>query len=224
MKSSGIRDPEFVLYGYFRSSAAFRVRIAFNLKGIVPQLEFVHLLKDGGRHHTAGYNALNPQELVPTLVHEGHVIGQSLAIIEYLDELVPEPPLLPGTAAERARVRQIALAIACDIHPVNNLRVNLYLRDALGAGEAARVAWQQHWIALGFSALETLLASSPETGAFCHGDLPTLADVCLIPQMANARRVSLDLAPYPTLLRIEAQALALPAFAAALPQNQPDAE
>ena len=224
MKSSDIRDPDFVLYGYFRSSAAFRARIAFNLKGIAPEQRHVHLLKEGGAQHQADYRALNPQELIPTLVHDNRTMGQSLAIIEYLDEIVPEPPLLPGTPAERARVRQIAFAIACDIHPVNNLRVNLYLRDCLGVDEAGRAEWQQHWIALGFGALESLLATSPETGEFCHGDRPTLADICLIPQMANARRVDLDLSPYPTLLRIEGHALAQPAFDAALPRNQPDAE
>ncbi len=224
MTSSVTRDRDFVLYGYFRSSAAFRARIALNLKGIAPELRFVHLLRNGGEQHASGYHTINPQELIPTLVHDGHAIGQSLAIIEYLDEVKPEPPLLPRDALGRARVRQIAYAVACDIHPVNNLRVNLYLRDRLGADETTRVEWQRHWIALGFAALETLLSQSPETGLYCHGDMPTLADICLIPQMANARRVDLDLAPYPTLLRIEAQALAHPAFDAALPKNQPDAE
>jgi len=212
------------LYGYFRSSAAFRTRIALNLKGIKPRQEFVHLLKDGGKQHTAEYKSVNPQQIIPTLVHDGHVIGQSLAIIEYLDEIVPEPPLLPKDAAGRARVRQLAYVVACDIHPVNNLRVNNYLRDNLGAGDDARLDWNKHWIALGFEALESLLSGSRDTGKFCHGDAPTLADICLIPQMTNARRVHLDLAPYPTLLRIEAHALSHPAFDAALPKNQPDAE
>ncbi|HEY2445413.1 MAG TPA: maleylacetoacetate isomerase [Rhizomicrobium sp.] len=216
--------PDFVLYGYFRSSAAFRVRIAFNLKGIVPELRFVHLLKGGGEQHRAEYGAVNPQELIPTLVHDGHAICQSLAIIEYLDEIVPEPPLLPGDAAGRARVRQIAQSIACDIHPLNNLRVNFWLRDHLHASEELRLEWQQHWMSLGFAALEKLLAHSPQTGTLCHGDAPSLADICLIPQLANARRVHLDLSPYPALLRIEEHALALRAFDAALPKNQPDAE
>jgi maleylacetoacetate isomerase len=220
---SSAPKPDFTLYGYFRSSAAFRARIALNLKGIRPELKFVHLLKDGGQQHAAGYRSVNPQAIIPTLVHDGHTIGQSLAIIEYLDEIVPEPPLLPKDAAGRARVRQLADVVACDIHPVNNLRVNDYLRDTLGVGDEARLAWNKHWIALGFSALEEFL-QSPDTGKFCHGDRPTLADICLIPQMANARRVHLDLAPYPTLLRIEATALAHPAFDAALPKNQPDAE
>lgn len=215
---------EFVLYGYFRSSAAFRVRIALNLKGITAEQRSVHLLKDGGEQHKPDYKSLNPQELVPTLVHNGHAIGQSLAIVEYLDEIMPEPPLLPAAPLARARVRQIAYAIACDIHPLNNLRVLLHQRDAYGLREEARAEWQRHWIAKGFAALETLLASSPETGRYCHGDTPTLADVCLVPQIANARRVELDLAPYPTLARIEVHALAHPAFEAALPKNQPDAE
>ncbi len=216
--------PDFTLYGYFRSSAAFRARIALNLKGIVPETKFVHLLKDGGQQHAPGYARVNPQELIPTLLHDGHTIGQSLAIIEYLDEVHPEPPLLPRDPAGRARVRQLACAVACDIHPVNNLRVLLHLRDTFGADEPTRAEWQRHWIALGFAALETLLAGSPDTGKFCHGDTPTLADICLIPQMANARRVNSDLAPYPTLVRVEETALAHSAFDAALPKNQPDAE
>jgi maleylpyruvate isomerase len=217
-------DNDFTLYGYFRSSAAFRARIALNLKGIKPEMKFVHLLKDGGRQHDPDYARVNPQELIPTLVHDGHTIGQSLAIVEYLDEVHPEPPLLPRDAAGRARVRQLAYAIACDIHPVNNLRVLLHLRDAFGVDEPGRAEWQRHWISLGFAALETLLFGASDTGKFCHGDTPTLADICLIPQMANARRVNTDLAPYPTLTRIEATALAHPAFDAALPGNQPDAE
>jgi maleylpyruvate isomerase len=220
---SSATKADFILYGYFRSSAAFRARIALNLKGIVPELKFVHLLKGGGQQHAPDYRKVNPQAIIPTLVHDGHTIGQSLAIIEYLDEIVPEPPLLPKDAAGRARVRQLADVAACDIHPVNNLRVNNYLRDTLAIGDEARLAWHRHWIALGFEALETLL-QSPDTGKFCHGDTPTLADICLIPQMANARRVNTDLSPYPTLTRIESIALAHPAFDAALPGKQPDAE
>lgn len=208
------------LYTYFRSSAAFRVRIALNLKGLKPEQVSVHL-----RHkdqYTDEYRNLNPQALIPTLVHDGHVIAQSLAIIEYLDEIVPEPPLLPADPPGRARVRQIAYAVACEIHPLGNLRVQNYLRDTLGRSEAEVTAWHRHWIALGFAAIETLVADA--SGRFCHGDRPTLADICLIPQMANARRADLDLAPYPTLLRIETAAFALPAFVDALPKNQPDAE
>ncbi|MBV9991976.1 MAG: maleylacetoacetate isomerase [Alphaproteobacteria bacterium] len=216
--------PRVVLYGYFRSSAAFRARIALNLKGIAPETRYVHLLKDGGQQHAAEYKALNPQELIPALVHDGHTITQSLAIIEYLDEIAPEPPLLPADPLGRARVRSIAYQIACDIHPLNNLRMLQYLKRTLSQDDAAVAAWQRHWIATGFAALEAQLARDEETGAFCHRDTPTMADVCLIPQMANARRVELDLAPYPTLARIEAAALAHPAFDAALPKNQPDAE
>jgi maleylacetoacetate isomerase len=217
-------NADFVLYGYFRSSAAFRARIALNLKGIEPELRFVHLLKDGGQQHNPDYKALNPQELIPALVHDGHLITQSLAIIEYLDEIAPEPPLLPKDALGRARVRAIAYAVACDIHPVNNLRVNQYLKRTFNADGDAQIAWQRHWIGLGFDALETMLSSSKETGKFCHGDAPTIADICLIPQMANAKRVHLDFTPYPTLARIESHALTHPAFVAALPANQPDAE
>ena len=217
-------SPDFVLYSYFRSSAAFRARIALNLKGIVAEQRFVHLLRGGGAQHDAEYRTINPQELVPTLVHEGHSIGQSLAIIEYLDEIRPEPPLLPTEPFARARVRQIAYAIACDIHPLNNLRVLLHLRDKFGADEVQRTDWQRHWMEKGFAALESLIGSSRESGQYCHGDTPTLADICLIPQMANARRVALDLASYPVLAAIEVHALAHPAFDAALPKNQPDAE
>lgn len=215
---------EFALYGYFRSSAAFRVRIALNLKGISAEAIPVHLLRGGGEQHGKTYMALNPQGLVPALMHDGHVIAQSLAIIQYLDEIRPEPPLLPREPLARARVRRIAYAVACDIHPLNNLRVLLYLRDRFDADEATRADWQRHWMAKGFAALETLVATSPETGAYCHGDAPTLADICLVPQLANARRVEFDLSPYPTLTRIEAHALSHPAFEAALPKNQPDAE
>ncbi|HEX3754813.1 MAG TPA: maleylacetoacetate isomerase [Rhizomicrobium sp.] len=215
---------DFALYGYFRSSAAFRVRIVLNLKGLQAHPRFVHLLKDGGQQHQDAYKTVNPQELIPTLLHDGQAIGQSLAIIEYLDETVPQPPLLPRDAAGRARVRQIALAIACDIHPLNNLRVLQYLRHRLGAGDTVRADWQQHWIAAGFSALEAMAARDGLAGRFCHGDAPSLADVCLIPQMANARRIQMNLSPYPTLRRIEDAAYGLPAFIAARPENQPDAE
>lgn len=206
------------LYTYFRSSAAFRVRIALNLKGLTPRLAFVHLRQH--RQYADEYRRLNPQGVVPTLVHEGRALGQSLAIIEYLDEIVPAPPLLPPDPYGRARVRQIAYAVACDIHPFGNLRVREHLRDIMGHSESELVEWQRHWIALGFGAIEQLV----DGDRFCHGDAPTLADVCLIPQLYNARRVGLDLAPYPSLVRIEAAALGLAAFADARPENQPDAE
>ncbi len=197
----------FTLYSYFRSSAAFRVRIALNLKGIAPDYRFVHLLKDGGEQHAADYTRLNPQELVPTLLHDGRAIGQSLAIMEYLDEIKPSPPLLPHDALGRARVRQLAYAIVCDIHSLNNLRVLNYLREPLGHSRDEVIAWMTHWIDLGFAALETMLVGSRETGRFCHGDAPTLADVCLVPQMANARRGRTNLDAFPTLKRIEAACL-----------------
>ena len=210
---------DFTLYGYFRSSAAFRVRIALHLKGIKPDQRFIHLRKND--QFTADYTKLNPQHLIPTLVHGPHAIAQSLAIMEYLDEVQPEPPLLPRDAIGRARVRALSLAIACDIHPLNNLRVLRHLSD-MGVGEAERTKWQQHWIMEGFTALEQELAS--RAGRFCHGNGPTMADCCLIPQMANARRVDLDLSPYPSLLGIEQACYALPAFTDARPENQPDAE
>jgi maleylacetoacetate isomerase len=215
---------EFALYGYFRSSAAFRARIALNLKGIVPELRFIHLLRNGGEQHTPEYKAINPQALIPALAHGGHLITQSLAILEYLNEIVPEPPLLPADPYGRARAREIAYVAACDIHPVNNLRVGLYLKNKLDVSDDDVVRWQRHWIRTGFAALETMLATSGPTGAYCHGDTPTIADIVLIPQVANARRVKLEIEAWPTIARIEATALAHPAFEAALPKNQPDAE
>jgi maleylacetoacetate isomerase len=212
------------LYTYFRSSAAYRVRIALALKGLQADHRFVHLLRDGGQQHSERYKSINPQQLVPTLVENRHAIAQSLAIIEYLDETHPDPALLPKDALGRARVRQIANVIACDIHPVNNLRILQYLKHRLAMSEDRRAEWQRHWIAQGFTALESLLVQSGDTGAWCHGSAPTLADICLIPQMANARRVALDMSAYPTLRRIEQTALAHPAFVAAQPNKQPDAE
>lgn len=211
------------LYDYFRSSAAYRVRIALNLKGVAPERAFVHLRK--GDQRADEYLALNPQGLVPSLVtDDGAVLTQSIAILEWLDETFREPPILPRDAAGRARVRSLALAIACDIHPLNNLRVLSYLTGTLGATEAQKNGWYKYWIDVGFEALETRLARDGATGRFCHGDAPTIADICLVPQMANARRVEFDFAPYPTLARIEGACQALPAFVAAAPSNQPDAE
>jgi len=211
------------LYDYFRSSAAYRVRIALNLKGLVPERAFVHLRR--GAQRGDDYLALNPQGLVPSVVTDGgDVLTQSLAIVEWLDETHPQPPLLPPDAAGRARVRALALAIACDIHPLNNLRVLNYLTGTLGATEAQKNGWYRYWCDVGLEALETQLARETATGTFCHGGTPTIADICLVPQLANARRVDLDLALYPTLLSIEAACNALPAFAAAAPSRQPDAE
>ena len=215
---------ELTLYTYFRSSAAFRVRIALNLKGLAVEHKFVHLLKEGGQQFGGEYARLNPQHLVPTLVHNGYPLQQSLAIIEYLDEVFPDPPLLPGDPLARARVRAIACAVACDIHPLNNLRVRKYLHNQLARSDEEIRGWQVHWIALGFEAIEALLANSDQTGRFCQDDEPTLADICLIPQIANAHALNMDLSPYPTLVRIEAAALALPPFFNALPKNQADAE
>jgi maleylpyruvate isomerase len=210
------------LYSYFRSSAAYRVRIALALKGLPYEYAAVHLRK--GEQGADAYRTLNPAELVPALVNDRGAFTQSLAIIEYLEERYPEPPLLPGAPEARARVRAIALAIACDIHPLDNLRVLRYLVRNVGASEEVKDAWYGHWIELGLSALEAQLARDPATGVYCHGDTPTLADCCLVPQLANARRVNLPLDAYPTLARIESRCKALPAFAAAAPERQPDAE
>ena len=210
------------LYSYFRSSAAYRARIALHLKGLPFDYAPVHLRK--GEQNAEAYRALNRQELVPTLVDGDAAITQSLAIIEYLDERHPEPPLLPSAPAGRARVRAIALAICCDIHPLNNLRVLRYLVHTLKIGEEAKDAWYRHWIDTGLAALEAQLAADAATGTFCHGDVPTMADVCLVPQLANARRVNIPLDGYPTLLRIDATCRALDAFARAAPDRQPDAD
>jgi maleylacetoacetate isomerase len=210
------------LYGYFRSSAAYRVRIALNLKGLAADGTSVHLQKDEQR--ALDYLAVNPQGLVPALVtDDGHVLSQSLAIIEWLDETHREPPLLPRDALGRARVRGLAQAIACDIHPLNNLRVLNYLTNTLGVSDEQRNGWYRYWVDLGFEALETRLAREPQTGRYCHGDAPTLADVCLVPQVFNARRLKVDMTPYPTIVRIDAQCQALTAFADAAPERQPDA-
>jgi len=211
------------LHDYFRSSAAYRVRIALNLKGLTAERAFVHLRR--GAQNSDDYRALNPQGLVPVLeTDDGAVITQSLAIVEYLEETHPLPPLLPADANGRARVRGIALAIACDIHPLNNLRVLRYLTGTLGVSDAQKDGWYRYWCDTGLEALERRLAADAATGGFCHGDAPTLADVFLVPQMANARRMAVDLAGFPTLVRIDATCQALPAFADAAPARQPDAE
>ena len=211
------------LYDYFRSSAAYRVRIALNLKGLTPAREFVHLRRNVQR--SDDYLALNPQGLVPVLVTDGgEVLTQSLAIIGYLDDIHPDPQLLPAAAADRARVRGIALEIACDIHPLNNLRVLQYLKNTLGVSEEQKDAWYRYWIDVGLEALETRLARDTATGRYCHGDAPTLADICLVPQLANARRMNIDVSLFPTLIRIDAACNTLPAFADAAPAKQPDAE
>ncbi|GAB3548827.1 maleylacetoacetate isomerase [Noviherbaspirillum agri] len=216
------------LYSYFRSSASYRVRIALNLKGLPYETVPVHLLKDGGQQFSSEYKTLNPDALVPALVDDvegvAAVLTQSLAIIEYLEEAHPTPPLLPRGAVDRAYVRSIALSIACDIHPLNNLRVLRYLVRALRIDEDAKTAWYRHWCEQGLASLEAVLAKDRRVGIFCFGDSPTLADCCLIPQIANAQRFNCDLSAMPTLLRISDACLALDAFAKASPANQPDAE
>jgi maleylpyruvate isomerase len=211
-----------LLYGYFRSSAAYRVRIALNLKGLAYDNHFIHLQKND--QLSEDYARLNPQKQVPALVDDGTMLTQSLAIIEYLDETHPDPALLPSDPAERARVRALALAIACDIHPLNNLRVLRYLVKEMGLPEEKKNQWYQHWIENGFQAVDKMLAGSPATGRFCHGDSPTMADICLVPQVANARRFDCDLSAFPTVVRIDAECRKLEAFATAAPDKQPDAE
>ena len=212
------------LYGYFRSSAAYRVRIALNLKGLSYEYVPVHLLKDGGQQLSDTYRALNPAALVPTLVDDGAALGQSLAIIEYLDETRPEVPLLPADALGRARVRGLAQAVACDTHPLNNLRVLKYLKHTLQVSDDAKNEWYRHWVDVGLGALEAMLAQSDDTGRFCHGDTPTVADLCLVPQVYNARRFGCDMSAFPTIERIDAACGELQAFVDAQPQNQLDAE
>ncbi len=209
-----------ILYDYFRSSAAYRVRIALNLKGLAVERRFVHLRK--GEQLAPGYLDMNPQGFVPMLVVGGRRLTQSLAIIEYLEERHPLPPLLPQGAEDRAYTRAIALAIACDIHPLNNLRVLKYLGRELKVEEPARDDWYRHWVREGFRAVEAVLEH--RAGRFCMGEQPTLADVCLVPQVANAQRLDVDLSPYPRIRAINDACLALPAFADAQPSRQPDAE
>lgn len=215
--------PELTLYDYWRSSACYRVRIALNLKGLPYAQKSVHLVKNGGEQHSAAHHALNPQESVPVLVDGVRVIRQSLAIIEYLDEAYGGPLLLPATARDRAHVRALALLVACDIHPLNNLRVMQYLEREHAFDAAARERWTRHWMEEGFRAFEAILVADAATGAYCHGDAPTLADACLVPQIYNAHRFGVDMTPFPTLRRINEHCLALAAFAAAGPENQPDA-
>ena len=209
------------LYGYFRSSAAFRVRIALNLKGRAYEPRFVHLAR--GEHRQAEYGALNPQGLVPALEDGGKLLTQSLAIIEYLEEKHPSPPLLPKDLLGRARVRSLALLIACEIHPLNNLRALQYLVNELGHSEQERDRWYQHWIHDGMAKLEGDLAGN-RRGRFCHGDTPTMADCCLVPQVFNAQRYKCDLSHAPTVMEIFDECMKLDAFQRAQPSRQPDAE
>lgn len=219
MSAEGLR-----LYSYWRSSAAYRVRIALNLKGLPYEIVPVNLAANGGEQHAADYHALNPQELIPTLLDGGRIIRQSMAIIEYLDECYDgELKLLPPTARDRARVRGLAQIVACDIHPIGNLRVLQYLEREFNTPSVERERWSRHWIREGFRAFESLLAENPSTGQFCEGDDPSLADICLIPQVYNARRWGVDLAEFPTISRIDEECRKLAPFDAARPENQADA-
>ena len=210
------------LYTYFRSSASFRVRIALNLKGLAYEPSFVHLPK--GEHRAAPYAKVNPQALTPTLeLDDGAQLAQSLAIIEYLDETHPQPPLLPKDAKGRARVRSLSLLVACEIHPLNNLRTLQHLKRALGQNEDQVNAWYRHWVADGLARFEADVARGG-AGRFCHGDAPTMADCCLVPQIFNAQRYKCDLAPYPVTMRIFDACMKVEAFDRAQPSKQPDAE
>ena len=210
------------LYGYFRSSAAFRVRIALNLKGLAPdEVDVVNLRT--GEQSGDRFRGVNPQGRVPALALGDAVLIQSLAIMEYLEETHPDPPLLPGNALGRARVRGLANLIACDIHPLNNLAVLVYLKREFRADEAAEKRWYRHWVAEGFGAFEALLAGSRDTGRFCHGDTPGFADICLVPQVFNAQRYDCPLGDYPTLMRVFDASMTLDAFDRAQPSKQPEA-
>ena len=214
---------DLVLHNYYRSSTSYRARIALEMKGLTYEYVPHHLRH--GEHLEPAYLSVNPQGLVPALILEGGtLLTQSLAIIEFLDETSPEPPLLPNDALGRARVRMLAQMIACDIHPVNNLRVLTSLRTLFGAGDQDIANWFRHWVNEGFQPLEKILVASAETGAFCHGDMPGLADICLAAQVTNNARFGVDMTPYPTIARINAACMALSAFQKAAPQNQIDAE
>ena len=210
------------LYGYWRSSAAYRVRIALALKGLTYEHVGVHLAR--GEQHRPEFAAVNPQQLVPALQEGKHLLYQSLAIIEYLEETHPQPPLLPSDAVERARVRSLAQIVACEIHPLNNLRVLNYLTGPLGLSEEQKLTWYRHWVTNGFAAFEQRLAREPWTGRFCHGGTPGLADIALVPQIANARRFKVDLTLFPLIRRIGDECMKLEAFQKAAPENQPDAD
>jgi maleylpyruvate isomerase len=217
-------DQALILHNYFRSSAAYRVRIAMHLKGLSFDYLPVHLTRDGGAQFSPSYSAMNPQQLVPLLDDNGFQLSQSLAIIEYLDEKFPQVRLIPESLEGRARVRQIALAIACDIHPLQNLRVLKYLTGTLGLSEEAKTDWIKHWLQLGLQALEADISRTSSRGQFCYGDHPTLADCALIPQMSSAARFGVDSTAFPTLRMIYERCEAMPEFAAAHSGKQVDSE
>ncbi len=208
------------LYAYFRSSTSYRVRIALALKGLAPEIIPVNLLK--GEQRSEAYRAVNTEGRVPALIDDGHTLTQSLAIMEYIEEKYPSPPILPLAPAERARVRALSLAVACDMSPLNNLHVLTYLVKEAGLAEEQKMQWMHHWFAKGLATLEQLL-QHPQTGTFCHGATPTMADCCLVPQVYNALRFRHDMSPYPAVMRIHAACEQLPAFIAAHPSKQPDA-
>jgi maleylpyruvate isomerase len=212
------------LYSFFRSSASYRVRIALNLKGLAYEQTPIHLRRGGGEQFSAAYKRINPQALVPALEDNDRVFTQSLAIIEYLEEKYPNPPLLPAAAADRALVRSMAMVIACEVHPIQNLRVLILVKREYQQTDEQVNQWARHWIDLGLSALEQMILAQPNRGKFCFGDTPTLADICLVPQLGNARRYGCDLAQYPTIVSIEKNCVTIPAFANAAPEKQPDAE
>lgn len=213
-----------LLYDYWRSSASYRVRIALNLKGLSYQQKSVHLVRDGGEQKKPEYTAINPQGLVPTLVDDGIVLTQSMAIMEYLDERYPEPALLPADLVDKARVRAMALVIACDIHPLNNSSVTSYIGTTLQQSGTVINEWYCHWINRGFTALETLLENSGSSGLCCYGDDPGLADICLVPQVYNAERFNCDLVPFKNIRRISGYCRSLKAFTMATPEHQADAD
>jgi len=212
------------LYTFFRSSASYRVRIALHLKNIPYDQAPIHLRRGGGEQLSAAYKAINPQGLVPALEDNGKILTQSLAIIEYLEEKYPKPPIFPADPADKALVRSMAMVIACEVHPIQNLRVLNYVKATYNQTDAQVNQWAQHWIDLGLAALEQMILAQPKRGKFCFGDAPTLADICLVPQLGNARRYGCDLAKHPTIVEIEKSCMALPAFADAAPEKHPDAE
>lgn len=212
-----------ILHGYFRSSSSYRCRIAFNLKGISAEFAPVHLVRDGGQQKSEAYRALNPQALVPSLEVDGHVLTQSPAILEWLEETRPEPPLLPADPLERAAVRAFCAAIACEIHPLQNIRVLNFLRNDFGQDQAGIDKWLHRWIGEGLAACEALLAKRPPA-RFCFGDAPGMADIYLVPQVFSANRFKVDLSAMPRIRAIDAACAELPVFADAHPSRQPDAE